>query len=249
MKTLDYSIFKTIDGNRNINKGHVSRLVNAIERKNLLQYFPVLLNEKYEVIDGQHRLLAAMRLGLPVDFEVIQGLELQDVVSINTNSINWSLEDFINSYIELGREHYKTLKAFMDEYHMGATTSASLLAGVNGFKGGWNTSVAIKNGSFKIGSLEQAEKIAKQIREISKYCDNFVPSRDREFIAALLRLSKNKDFDFTRLISKLKLNGLMIEKRPSDKYYIIHIEELYNFNVKIESSKTELYVSTLKNTI
>lgn len=243
MKTSDYGIFRSIDGNRKINKGHVLRLAEAIERKNLLQYFPILLNEDMEIIDGQHRLNAAMKLGYDVHYEVVPGLSLKDVMSINTNSKSWALVDFIDSYIELEKPDYVILKTFMDRYHMGATLSAALLSGFASLRGGWNMSMAIREGTFNVGLLEQAEKIADQVVELQKYSD-FKLSRDREFILALLKLNKNNAFDFERLVAKLRMFNLKIEKRPSDKYYLILIEELYNF--KTSTGKVELYVSSSK---
>lgn len=241
MKTSDYGIFRSIDGNRKINKGHVLRLAEAIERKNLLQYFPVLLNEDMEIIDGQHRLNAAMKLGYDVHYEVVPGLALKDVMSINTNSKSWTLVDFIDSYIELEKPDYTVLRDFMEYYHMGATLSAALLSGFASLRGGWNMSMAIREGNFKVGSLHQAETIANQVMELQKY-STFPLSRDREFILALLKLNKNKSYDFGRLVAKLKMSGDKIEKRPSDKYYLIHIEELYNWGMS--KNKTELYASS-----
>jgi len=245
-KTSDYSKFRQIDGNRKVNQGHVNRLAQAIERKNLLQYFPVLLNEDMEVIDGQHRLSAASKLDVPIYYEIVPGLTLTDVVSINTNSKSWNINDFIDSYIELGHKDFEVLREFMDTYHFNASTSAMLLSGYSGYfstnqaKGGQITN-KIKSGEFKVVSLQLAEKIAKQVQELKHHTD-FDGTKDREFIGALLALNANKDFDFEKLAAKLRLKNLVIEKRPTTKYYLIHIEELYNHGVY--RNNIELYKST-----
>ncbi len=245
-KTSDYTKFRQIDGNRKVNQGHVNKLAQAIERKNLLEYFPVLLNEDMEVIDGQHRLSAAFKLEVPIYYEVVPGLTLTDVMSINTNSKSWNLGDFIDSHIELGNSNYKVLRDFMDMYHFNASTSAMLLGGYNGFfsvntaKGG-AVATKIKAGDFKVASLSLAEKIAKQVQELKHYTD-FDGPKDREFIGALLALNNNKDFDFDRFAAKLRLKNLIIEKRPTTKYYLILIEELYNHG--IYKNNVELYKST-----
>lgn len=242
-QSKDYGKFKQIDGNRKINRGHVARLIEAIERKNLLEYFPILLNEDMEVIDGQHRLSAAATLGIPFYYQVVPGLTLTDVMAINTNSKSWNMLDFINSHIELGKTDYEVLQNFMDTYHWNPSTSAMLLSGYNGFFGAKGGSITnkVKNGEFKVASLGLAEKIAKQVLELRHYTD-FEGNRDREFIAALLALNNNTAWDFERFIAKCKLRGLVIEKRPSTKYYLIHLEEL--FNVGLSKNVTELYKST-----
>ena len=59
--TNDLSVFKILEGNRNINLANVERLVKSIEENGFLQ-MPIIVNENYEVIDGQHRLMAAKKL-------------------------------------------------------------------------------------------------------------------------------------------------------------------------------------------
>lgn len=248
LKTRDYRIFKDISGNRKVVPGHVKKLADAIERKNLLEYFPILCNEHMEVIDGQHRLSACVRLGIEVPYAKVHGLKIEDVMQINTNSKSWSITDFINSWIALGNKQYVVLKDFIDRYGMNPSTSAAILQGYSSFRSGGNTAKSVKTGDFKVTSLEYAEKIAEQIVKLKKYSD-FDPAKDREFISALMRLNTNKDFDFERLVSKLQVHGVKIEKRDSEKYYIIHVEELYNFNVKATSSFVELYKSSYESSI
>ena len=244
MKTSDYSIFNTIEGNRNISREHVSRLANAIENKNLLQYFPVLVNENMEVIDGQHRLMAAAKLGYDVHYEVVPGLTIEHVVSINTNLRKWTLMDFIESYIELGKNDYVILKGFIERYKMGASLSAGLLMGFQALRGGSHIAQTIKDGKFSIGSFDQAEKIAEQLQKLASHAE-FPVNQDREFVLALVKLNKNPQFDFDRLLAKLKMSGDKLQKRHSAKYYLIHVEELYNWSNS--KNKVELYVSSANN--
>ena len=49
--TTDYSLFKSIDGNRTKNKAHVKKLKKSMEEKYL--FTVIIVNEKYEIIDGQ----------------------------------------------------------------------------------------------------------------------------------------------------------------------------------------------------
>lgn len=244
MRTNDYGIFKQIQGNRKVNDRHVTRLKEAVERKNLLPYFPILVNENMEIIDGQHRLTAAVQLGYDIYYEKVPGLRIEDVMQINTNSKSWGIRDFIDSWIVLEKPDYQQLKSFMEEYDMTPTISAQLLQGYTYVLGGSHTSDVIRSGDFKVQALHWAEGIASQLKTLKKYSETGVSS-DREFIQAIVKLSKNETFDFERLISKIKLHSLTIERRQSEKYYIIHIEELYNFNAKVY---VELYKSTYEYT-
>jgi hypothetical protein len=245
-KTTKYEIFKDVSGNRKINRGHVQRLVDAIERKNLLPYFPILLNEDMEVIDGQHRLAAAIKLGYEIYYSIVPGLRIEDVMSINTNSKSWALTDFIDSWIVLDKPDYDILKAFIHTYGINPSVAGQMLQGYYVLRTGHNIGQTIKKGEFKVNSLQFAEKIAEQLVKLKKYCEDFDPMKDRELIAALMRLSTNETFDFEQLMARLRMHGLKMEKRPSEKYYILQIEELYNF--RLSKNLVELYKSTYQHT-
>ena len=57
-QTNDLTICKEIGGNRVPNPQHVKRLCSSIKENGMLCN-PILVNEKMQVIDGQHRLLAS----------------------------------------------------------------------------------------------------------------------------------------------------------------------------------------------
>lgn len=163
-----------------------------------------------------------------------------DVMEINTNSKGWSIRDFINSWIVLDKPDYRILRNFIERYGLSATIAASMLRGYVNLRGGGDTARLIKSGDFKVASESFAEVMANQIVQLRPYAE-FEPATDRELICALMKLSNNDMFDFSRLISKMKLHGLKLQKRPSEKYYILHVEELYNHH---NSITTELYKST-----
>lgn len=247
MKTKDYSIFKDIRGNRKVDAGHVKRLAEAIERRNLLEFYPILLNERYEVVDGQHRLTAAIQLGIEVPYEVVAGLQLEDVMAINTNSKSWTLRDFIDSYITLGNEDYVELLAFCNAYQMSPIMAGSLLYGFSHLHSG-GTSKMIKQGEFKVRNRNVAKKIAEQANRLEKYCKDVTPRQDRYLLEALVRVNNVPEFDFERLIAKLEIHEqLKIEKRGDVKYYVLQLEEIYNHNAK--KDRVELYAASQKHTV
>ena len=64
--TNDYLKFKTLKGNRNVNKLHVRRLKESFKEAYLLS--PIIVNQNFEIIDGQHRFEAAKSMELPINF-------------------------------------------------------------------------------------------------------------------------------------------------------------------------------------
>ena len=51
-------------------------------------------NEKYEIIDGQHRFEAVKELQKEIYFIKVKGLELDQVRRLNTNTKGWNCENF-----------------------------------------------------------------------------------------------------------------------------------------------------------
>ena len=52
-KTFDYGLFKNIKGNRELNPKNYKKILHSMGNKQL--EIPIIVNEKYEIIDGQHR--------------------------------------------------------------------------------------------------------------------------------------------------------------------------------------------------
>ena len=66
--TTDYNRFITVGGNRNKNQLHLMRLRKSIEKKYL--FTVILVNESYEIIDGQHRFEIIRELNLPLHYVI-----------------------------------------------------------------------------------------------------------------------------------------------------------------------------------
>lgn len=98
--TLDYDKFRTVEGNREVDTPHVRQLAEEIALNDLTPYFPVLINQDWEIIDGQHRFEVCRTLTLPIYYLQVPGLDLKSVQRINTSSKRWNLRDYIQSYIQ-----------------------------------------------------------------------------------------------------------------------------------------------------
>lgn len=96
-KTMDYDIFKSVDFNREKNKRHVESIKQILQKENLLHLHPILVNEKMEVVDGQHRLEAAKQLGLEVFF-IQDKISYEHILNSNLFQKKLSLEDVIKFY-------------------------------------------------------------------------------------------------------------------------------------------------------
>ena len=77
MKTTNYDMFKFMEGNRQTNSSNLNQIIESMKEKQLI--IPITVNEKFEIIDGQHRFKACKYLGLPVYFIIEKGVLYFDV--------------------------------------------------------------------------------------------------------------------------------------------------------------------------
>src|SRR5437868_13330592 len=95
-QTTDYEKFVFRKDNRaKICKEHVDRLIKSIKITNLLQWRPIEVNSAMEVLDGQHRLLAAKALGVPIYYKVIDNATPESIILMNVHK-NWGMGDYLN---------------------------------------------------------------------------------------------------------------------------------------------------------
>jgi|TARA_R110000782_G_scaffold51494_1_gene110925 hypothetical protein len=222
-KTNNYDIFSSVEGNRAVNPNHVKKLMSAMEKELLVS--PIIVNERLEVIDGQHRLAACSRLGLPIYYITVEGYDREQVQMLNVNSRNWSTDDFVESMISKGSEDYTILKAFREKFKIPYTSSVALLGSLSSE---YNRQLMFKfkEGDFKIKDLKRGQDVGDLVEKASKY---FEAARTKYFVSAITRCYDNPVFDGNDFIHKLSLNSSMINKCRNTKQYLEVIEEIYNY--------------------
>tara|TARA_R100000734_G_scaffold5111_1_gene4475 strand:+ start:169 stop:882 length:714 start_codon:yes stop_codon:yes gene_type:complete len=222
-ETKDYDLFKFIHGNRNVNNLQLDRLEKSISEQYI--QVPIIVNEKYEIIDGQHRFTVLKSLKKPIYFIKVDGLGMSEVHRLNTINKNWTLEDYMNSYCNKGLSEYLKFKAFKDRYKFSYAECLKLLVD----HANTNNQEKFRQGKFKIKSLEYAEHNAQIILSYEKYYDGV---RRRCFVAAILDCLKLKDFKHRTLLKKMSYQSQKISHQSSKEDYLRIIEKIYNFNTK-----------------
>lgn len=111
--TKDYDKFKRLEGNRDVK--NAKKIIKSINDVGYI-LSPILVNEKYEVIDGQNRLDALKALGLPVPYIVQEGVGLKECMALNINQTNWTTDQYIISHATRGNASYKRLLLLTKEF-------------------------------------------------------------------------------------------------------------------------------------
>jgi len=229
--TCDYDKFHIMEkGNRYID--HSDKIAKNMEKKFLISV--IIVNENYEIIDGQNRFLASKSLGKPIYYIVLPNYGVEETRHYNAEARNWQKKDFIKSYADEGREEYIKFLNFQNMYKdLPATVCESILR----FSCG-NPCKAhcdnIKSGSFIICDFRRACEVADMIMGYKKFCEHQEHPfyKRKEFVSAIIRLSRCREFDNDLVIRKIKLNPRRFVPCVSSAEYISMIEEIANYRNK-----------------
>ena len=215
--TSDYSVFKKINSNRDINKAHLKKLIASISIKNLLFLFPVILNENMEVVDGQHRIEAAKSLGVKLYYIVDGSITKADIALMNSNRKSWGARDYISFYAEEGNEDFKRLKKLLKAYpSLSPTLTAKLMdATCEAFyEGGGQHSVNIRRGSVNSSHYAMAQLIADLCARLNKHRTwSFDPYFVMDIKKAIIRTGSMAEKAVETIYKKRDLFPKVIEKR------------------------------------
>lgn len=228
--TKNYSQFNTVKGNRKTTKRHVNRLVKSISSNNMIDLNPIMVDKDMNVIDGQHRLLACEMLDMPVKYIFIDESSLETIQMLNSNIKAWSMKDFLESYVAIGKSDYVLLNNFMNYYGLSLSASIDLLSKSSGTE--------FKEGNFKIKSLRFARSVAEALIKVKPFCENLAVCTTINHVRAWKDMMTNEAFDPEKLINKLSRRQITVERMGEKKDYLRFYEEVYNH--KIRDSRKEI---------
>lgn len=228
--TRDYSIFKQLEGNREATDKRAAKIAKSIRKVGYVPC-PIVVNEKYEVIDGNGRFKAIKNLGLHVYYIVVPGLTIEHCVAMNINSTNWTNTDFINSYAEQGNRNYVSLKYLMEK-HPHLSPRIILAAATNAIGGSDNST--IKNGTLTIDQSKVffADEILTWIDKNFVPIKNCVNGRFETLMYALIFAYKWSTADMNRLTETVIQYKNDLPPATNVKYTLEQLSKLYNKNMK-----------------
>jgi hypothetical protein len=219
----NYDQFVLRKTNRPVSQAYVKQLIESIDKNDLTANFPILVNERNEIIDGQHRFAACVELGLPIHYTVIDatGARTTDdiMVDINTHQRTWRLDEFVNMYARRGVQSYIDVENCMNHYKVGASNAFAIVS--NGEK---NNSTAIRAGKFKSGKIHYSQicEALLQMRDICPFALNL------KFVTAFTKLYCSKGYNHDNEYKKFVRYRMDMQQCATSGQYAKMFESIVN---------------------
>jgi hypothetical protein len=227
LQTKDYSLFSTINGNRNINRKKVEQLTDDVKSGfNMLPYCPIIVKEidgLLRIIDGQHRFETSVACEEPVYYLIKNDFTLQQIARLNSRGQKWTINDFLNCYSRLGIQDYVVLGEISREFKISISTISGLLM-KNNVK--VKCKEEFESGEFKANHIESTKDLLRLTDELF---GQYRFSKDRYLIGAVQAILNAGKCDFEVLKDKIKQNPNGMDKQGDLKNYIYNIERVYNY--------------------
>ena len=223
--TTDYGIFRSITSNREVDEAHVKRLMESIQRENLLHLRPLDVTEDFGVVDGQHRLEAAERLGLPIYYQLGQ-LTQRHISVLNSVSKHWNTLDYLNFFTIEGYDEYKKVSHFVGQHpKIGISSTLCLLS-----ESSRGNLPGFRAGEFKVTRTEGAEQVATYLDSLAAQYPHFKFAYSDTFVKAVDMLVRTGRYEHERMLRKIDQQPRSLVRCPSVTEYVKLFEELYNYN-------------------
>lgn len=256
--TKDLTQFKDIEGNRIINENsrYIEKLANSIRFIGVTT--PILINEEFGIADGQRRVAAIRRHGLPnaVPYIRKKGVTISEIGEINSQNIKWNYKDWLHRYEKDNREdyiEYAKLAVNWEKLMKSRSLRGLLMLGrVDALP-----SDTWERGQFHIDYdnlpvVRRYMEILERVYVIGDRDNMF--AKDRNFQKALYDMfSKTPKLDIERLLVKLKTFFNQINIKTDYKGYKKVVAEIYNRRLMgdkhhmVVESKEEATTSTVGN--
>lgn len=232
-RTKDYSIFKFLEYNRAINACNLENIMHAISINNLLHSQPIIVNEAYEVIDGQHRLLAASKLEVEIFYIVVPGITKDSMVSLNSNKSSWKADDYFRYWLNQGAIEYIKLNDFMRKHKLTLATGIAICDMWRSVK----ATKRFRDGEF-VFNMNLTDEIIEMVREVVA----MIKERKKEsqyvasamFFKSLTLFLSTDSMNFDKFKERIQKQIPYIGPQSSLQSYVTMWTDIYNYKKRIK---------------
>lgn len=160
--TTDYDMFKIIDTNRAIEDTRVDKIRESILEVGYLPV-PILVNERYEIIDGQGRWTVAKEMGFALAYMVVPDTGIDECSAMNVATTPWGDWDYVKSYSTGGNVNYQRFVRLKEEFPWSSLSNVMMAT-----TGKWSASGTIRSGNLRVteGHADYAVELLSYVEGI-----------------------------------------------------------------------------------
>ena len=237
-----------IDNNRDINDTHVAELMSSMRKSG--QLMPVVVTPDKEVIDGQHRLKACEKLGIPVSYVVNSMGNYKQIAVMNNTQKGWKNRDFLKHFSHSNHHNsaeYRKVAKFLDDYGLPFTVSIALLSSRSVAMGRGNNTgplPSFRDGTFKIDDLEEAKQTASRLVKLKSFVPHLV--KIVKFSVAFIKISKLENFNLKTCYSQIEKNSNKFDKCLNQEDWNEAMVRAYNYKLVTKGKRASKRISIRK---
>ena len=239
-QTTDYSKFKKLLGNRKVLLRRKAKILKSINEIGYVRN-PIIVNENYEIIDGQGRLEALKELGLPIEYVIAESTGLEECVGLNLGQTNWRPIDYVESYAELGVDGYVRFLECLGA-HNGISLQVLYGVATNTINVGGAGTKCLKNGELEF-SEEWRKKIEPSLDMLEALSNElkYIKGEQRIIWTALAWCMNNTNCDAKRVRNIMQNKYPLFHPVVGVDMFLNELSDIYNKNL---SAKNCVYFNT-----
>lgn len=226
-RTSDYSIFNRNEMNRDLIPSHVNNLYKSMLVEGWLKGSYIVINKEGFLIDGHHRLAAAVKCNISVDY-IIEDTEVENICKVNKITRNWNIIDHLKMFVKLNNQNYVLLDRYMKNFPTLRPTESMMLVRNTGTS---QQRHQFEHGEFEVRDMKLAYQWGHNIMSLKPYFEGYCKSI---FVRAMIRVLQNPQFNFDEFLHKVKLRPSMIFMCGTVDQYLEMIENIYNYRRRNE---------------
>lgn len=234
--TDDLSRFRIHPSARPLRRFQLDQLTEFMKRRNLLKYFPIIVDRDMVVFDGQKRLQAARNLNVPMYYIVSQNISLPMFVYAGSRSKAWLDSDYLKHFCAMGNQDYTMLYDFWSRHpYIRLKSCIQMLDGGGSGRGRYVIEHKYKTGAFRCSHLSLAQRMARAVAKINR-----ASIRGNATVQmAIWSQMENSVFDAEYLVNKLNDRSDELYPFSTIDDCLKRLETIYNYG-KPESNHIRL---------
>jgi len=200
--TKKYHLFHSLPFNRAVCGVHVNELAESMTKhgfKGVVQIIKTSFIEgvkRMYILDGQHRIVAAMRLGIPFAFELTELKTLEEtadfISTLNNSAKGWGTSQFLKVWAGLGLPEYLKLQEVFHSTGFQITPLVEAYTYSQQMK-------PFRAGKMKFPNEAESDLIIEQLVEMNKFLPKKAFCR-----RTIIRLMRQPKYNHKTMMSAVK---------------------------------------------